>query len=101
GMRISVTGQRIKRDTPGSPTLSEAEWRKRLETLSRVVAELQKCSFPAGPAMLQIKFNGDLAEMENAHAEASLRAESVRRDNYQLEKLIATAEYSEQTLNIS
>src|ERR1700757_379746 len=49
GMRISVTGQLIKRDTySGSPPLSTEEWQQRLELLSRLVAELQKFSFPSG-----------------------------------------------------
>ena len=83
-MRISVTGQLIKRDNnPASPPLSAEEWQKRLELLSHVVSELQKCSFPSGSPTLQVKFSGDLADMENARVEASLRGETIRRDKYE------------------
>src|SRR5947207_4872029 len=102
GLRISVTGQLIKRDNyPSSPPLSAEEWQKRLELLSRVVAELQKCSFPAGSPTLQVKFSGDLADMENAHVEATLRGETIRRERYEANNLVVTADYSEQRLNIN
>jgi hypothetical protein len=102
GVRISVTGQLLKRDNyAGSPPLSEEEWRKRLKTLSQLVAELQKCSFPSGSPTLQVKFSGDLAEMENAHVEATLRGQTIRRDKYELRNLSATAEYADQRLSVS
>jgi len=102
GLRISVTGQLIKRDNyPSSPPLSTEEWQKRLQLLSRVVTELQKCSFPAGPPALQVKFAGDVADMENAHVEATLRGETIRRENYEAHNLLVTADYSEQRLNIN
>ena len=101
GMRISVTGQLIKRDNyAATPPLSQEEWQKRLRTFSRIVSEVQKCTFPSGPATLQVKFSGDLAEMENSHVEATLRADAIRRDRYELRNLLASAEYSDQRLNI-
>src|SRR5204863_9291056 len=43
GIRISVTGQLIKRaNSKPSPQLSEEEWQKRLSMLQRIVSELQK-----------------------------------------------------------
>ncbi len=102
GLRISVTGQLIKRDNYAStPPLSQEEWQKRLKTLSRVVSELQKCSFPAGPPTLQVKFTGDLAEMENSHVEATLHADAIRRDRYEIRNLTTNANYTDQQLTIS
>ena len=101
GLRISVTGQLIKREDSASPPLSQEEWRKRLETVNKVVAEIQKCSFPAGAPTLQVKFSGNLKDMENAHVEASLRGELIRRSNCELRKLVVSAEYAEQRLDIS
>ena len=50
GIRISATGQLIKRaNYQPSPPLSQEEWQKRLSILRRVVSELQKFSFPATP----------------------------------------------------
>ena len=47
GVRISATGQLIKRaDYQPSPPLSEEERQKRLSILRRIVAELQRFSFP-------------------------------------------------------
>ncbi|HJT82362.1 MAG TPA: AsmA-like C-terminal region-containing protein [Chthoniobacterales bacterium] len=101
GVRISVTGQLIKRDTyTPTPALSQEEWNKRLKTINQIVSELQKCSFPAGPATLQVKLSGDLAEMENSHVEATLRADSIRRDRYEVRDLLASAEYADQRLTV-
>src|SRR5438105_11457463 len=59
GVRISATGQLIKReDYKASPPLSEEERERRLSILRRAVAELQRVSFPAGPPSLQVKFSG-------------------------------------------
>src|SRR5207249_2324133 len=76
-------------------------WQKRLALLQRIVTELQKLSFPAEHPSLQVKFSGDLADMENARIEATLRGERVRRDKYEIHDLIATAEFADQRLNIA
>jgi hypothetical protein len=102
GVRISVTGQLIKRaDYKPSPPLTDEEWQKRLSILQDAVEELQKLNYPAEHPSLQIKFSGDLAELENGRAEAILRAPRVRRGAYELQDFLATAEYAEQRLTIN
>jgi len=82
GIRISATGQLIKRaNYQPSPPLSQEEWQKRLSILRRVVSELQKFSFPATPPWLQVKFSGDIAEIEDARVEATLRGDLSQRGN--------------------
>jgi len=67
GIRISAIGQLIKRENyKPSPPIPEDEWRKRLSIAQRVVNELQKFSFPATSPSLQVKFSGDIADIENA-----------------------------------
>lgn len=101
GVRVSVTGQLIKRDDyKPSPPLSEEEWQKRLGLLQRLVSELQKFSFPAEPS-LQVKFHGNLADMENARVEATLRADRVRRDQYEMRDVSAAAEFASQRLSLN
>src|SRR5438094_4159495 len=102
GVRISATGQLIKRANyqPSSP-VSEEEWQKGLAILERIVKELQKFSFPATPPSLQIKFSGDVAELENARVEATLSGDRLQRGNYEMRGLSATAEWSDQHLNIT
>src|SRR6476619_3733119 len=74
GVRISATGQLIKRENyKASPPLSEEERERRVSLLRRAVAELQRFSFPAGPPSLQVKFSGDLAQLEDSRAEATLQ----------------------------
>src|SRR5437763_9591479 len=88
GIRISVTGQLIKRaNYKPSPPLSEEEWQKRLSMVQRIVSELQKFNYPAAPPSLQVKFSGDIADAESAHVEAALRADSLRRGHYQVRNL--------------
>ena len=102
GVRISASGQLIKRKNykPSAP-ISEEEWHKRLAIVQRVVSEIQKFNFPATPPWLQIKFSGDLAEIENARVEATLRGDQLQRGDYQIRNLSAAAEWSNQQLNVT
>src|SRR5947207_3020240 len=102
GIRISATGQLIKRaNYQPSPSLSQEEWQKRLSILRRGVSELQKFSFPATPPWLQVKFSGDVAEIEDARVEATLRGDLSQRGNYEMKNVSAAAEWRDQRLTIT
>jgi hypothetical protein len=102
GVRISATGQLIKRaDYQPSPPLSEEEREKRWSILRRIVAELQKFSFPAGAPSLQVKFTGDLAQLEDARADATLQGTLLKRKGYEMRDFLVAAEWSDQTLTVS
>ena len=102
GIRISATGQLIKRENyQPSPALSTEEWQKRLLIAQRVVNELQKFRFPGAPPSLQIKFSGDVAEIEKAHVEATLRGDRLQRGSYEMRDLSAVAEWKNQQLTIA
>jgi hypothetical protein len=102
GIRLSARGQLIKRgDYQPSASITPEEWQKRLTLAQRVVAELQKFSFPAGPPSLQLKFSGDIAQLENARVEATLRGERLQRGSYEIDNLSAAAEWNNQRLDIA
>jgi hypothetical protein len=102
GVRVSATGQLIKReDYKPSPSLSDEEREKRMSMLRRIVTELQRFSFPKGPPSLQVKFSGDLAELEAAHAEARLQGTLLKRKDYEMRDFVVDAEWSDQRLNVS
>jgi hypothetical protein len=102
GVRVSATGQLIKRaDYQPSPPLSEEERQKRLSILRRVISELQRFTFPNGSPSLQIKFSGNLAQLEDARAEATLQGNLLIRKGYEMRDFVVAAEWSDQTLNIS
>src|SRR6266702_4653170 len=102
GIRISATGQLIKRENyQPSPALSAEEWQRRSLIAQRVVNELQKFRFPATRPSLQIKFSGDVAEIEKAHVEATLRGDRLQRGNYEMRDLSAVAEWNNQQLTIA
>ena len=67
----------------------------------RVLNQLQKFSFPAALPSVQIKFSGDVAEMEKAHVEATLRGERLQRGNYEMRDLSAAAEWNNEHLTIA
>jgi hypothetical protein len=100
GIRVSATGQLIRRNdyqpTKGTP---EEEWLKRLGILQRVVSELNQFKFSERPH-LQLKFSGDVAELENARVEGTLQAGPFQRGNYQVRKLNVAGEFVDQTLSI-
>jgi hypothetical protein len=102
GIRISATGQLIKRENyQPSPALSTEEWHERLLIAQRVVNELQKFRFPATRPSLQIKFSGDVAELEKARVEATLRGDRLQRGSYEMRDLSAVAEWNDQQLTIA
>src|SRR5213596_2455059 len=102
GIRISATGQLIKRENyqPSQP-ISPEEWQKRLLIAQRVLNELQKFSFPAAPPSLQLKFSGDLAEMEKARVETTLRGDRLQRGSYEMRDLSAAAEWRDGRLSVA
>jgi AsmA-like C-terminal region len=102
GLHISASGQLIKRaNYQATGELSSEDWQKRLSIVQRTVAELQKFSSPGNPPSLQIKFSGDLAQIEDAHVEATLRGEQWRRGDYEIRDLLISAEWRNRTLNIA
>jgi hypothetical protein len=102
GIRISATGQLIKRENyQSSPAISPEEWQRRLSIAQRVLNELEKFRFPAALPSLQLKFSGDVAEIEKARVEATLRGDRLQRGNYEMRDLSAAAEWNDQHLNIA
>jgi len=102
GIRVSARGQLIKRaEYQPSASITPEEWQQRLSLAQRVVTELQKFGFPAAPPALQLKFSGDVAELENARVEATLRGERLQRGGYEIENLSAAAEWNNQRLDIT
>src|SRR6266581_2605287 len=102
GIRISATGQLIKReDYQPSPAISPEEWQRRLSIAQRVLNELEKFRFPAALPSLQLKFSGDVAEIEKARVEATLRGDRLQRGSYEMRDLSAAAEWNDQHLNVA
>jgi hypothetical protein len=102
GIRISATGQLIKRaNYQPSPPISPEEWQRRLTIAQRVLDELQKFRFPAAIPSLQLKFSGDVAEMEKTRVEATLHGDRLQRGSYEIRDLSAAAEWNNEHLNIA
>jgi hypothetical protein len=102
GLRISVTGQLIKRENYQPRTKpTDEDWQRNMTILQRIVTELQKCDFAPVPPSLQIRFSGDVAEFEKAHVEATLWGDRLRRGNYEIRNLSAAAEWADQTLTVA
>src|SRR5438067_10646355 len=90
GIRISATGQLIKRENyQPSPPISPEEWQRHLLIAQRVLNELQKFKFPAAVPSLQLKFSGDIAEIEKARVEATLHGDRLQRGSYEMRDLSA------------
>ena len=101
GIRISATGQLIKRENyQPSPSISPEEWQRRLSIAQRVLNELKKFTFPGAPPSLQLKFSGDVAEIEKAHVEATLRGDRLQRARYEMKDFSAAADWNDQRLDI-
>lgn len=102
GLRISATGQLIKRsDYKPSDEISDEQWRQRLLLVHRVADELRRFSFAGEAPSLQVKFAGDLSQFEMLHADATLKGDRLRRGDYEMTNLSLAAEWTKQTLQIN
>src|SRR5207248_3076790 len=83
----------IKRnDYKPAKEVTPEEWQTRLVILQRLVSELNQFKFSERPH-LQIKFSGDVAQLENARVEGTLQTGPWQRGNYQAQKLTMTGEF--------
>lgn len=102
GIRISATGQLIKRsDYQPSEEISDEDWRQRMLLVQRIADELRRFTFPGEAPSLQVKFAGDLSQFETVHAEATLSADRLQRGAYEMKDLSLAAEWTNQTLHIN
>lgn len=102
GVRISATGQLIKRDDyKPSGEISDEEWRQRLLLIHRAADELRRFTFLGEPPTLQVKFAGDLSQFETVHAEAILRADRLQRGAYEISNVAVAGEWANQKLNVT
>ena len=102
GVRISAAGQLLKRaDYKPTRVVNAEEWQQRLQRLQRFAAQLQAFNFAGGPPTLQVKFSGDLSQMEQARVEATFRGDRMQRGTYEFKSLLAAAEWTEQKLNLT
>ncbi len=99
-IRISATGQLIARPNAGPSAGTEADRARRLRLLQTVVTMLQRFRYPAARPELQVKFSGDLSQLEDARVDATLRASEVARDTYDARNLLVVTEWKELTLTI-
>jgi AsmA-like C-terminal region len=101
GVRISARGQPIKReDYQPSPPDSAEEAARRLRLLQTVVTTLESFRYPDTPPELQVKFSGDLSQLEDAHLEATLRGSRIVRDHYEARDFYLAAEWKDQACTI-
>ncbi|MEP6955511.1 MAG: AsmA-like C-terminal region-containing protein [Chthoniobacterales bacterium] len=102
GVRLSAVGQLLQRSNARAVReVSEEEWRQRMQLLQSVGAQLQAFTFAGGPPVLQIKFTGDLALMENARVDVTLEGERMQRGGYEIRRLSAAGEWSARQLNLA
>ncbi len=100
GVRISASGQLIKRaDYQPSPTNPDEE-AARLRLLQNLVTLLQGFKYPAAAPELQIKFSGDVSQLEDAHVEATLRGSRMLRGDYEARNLFVAAEWKDHACTI-
>jgi hypothetical protein len=101
GIRVSASGQLIKRENY-EPSKSESaeEAAKRLRLLQNLVTILQRFRYPANAPELQVKFSGDLSQLEDAHVEATLRGSRIVRDEYEAQDFYLAAEWKDHACTI-
>jgi hypothetical protein len=101
GIQISASGQLIKRQNYRPSRQESAEERsERLRLLQTIVTTLRRFHYPGSAPQLQVKFSGDLSELEDAHLEATLRGTQIVRDNYEARNLVVSVEWKDHTLTV-
>ncbi|MGI8889921.1 MAG: AsmA-like C-terminal region-containing protein [Chthoniobacterales bacterium] len=101
GIRVSAAGQLIKReDYQPSPKESAEDAARRLRFLQTLVTMLERFRYPESAPELQVKFSGDLSQLEDAHVEATLRGSRILRDDYEARDFYLAAEWKDHACTI-
>ncbi|CAN5396383.1 hypothetical protein BH20VER3_BH20VER3_04080 [soil metagenome] len=101
GIRVSAAGQLIKREGYQPAAQDSAEdAARRLRLLQTLVTILQRFRYPGGAPELQVKFSGDLSQLEDAHVEATLRGNRILRDDYEARDFYLAAKWKDHTCTI-
>ncbi len=100
GVRIKAAGQLANplftKATPPTPPGPTGE-----SPLARAVQELRSLRYEGPPPELRLRFSGDMMTPESLVIEADFRGEKIRRGNYRLEALAASAVWQNQSRVIS
>jgi len=101
GIRISASGQLIKRQDyrPSAKDTAE-ESARRLRLLQTLVTLLQRFRYPGTAPELQVKFSGDLSQLEDARVEGTLRGSQIVRGAYEARNFHLTTIWKDHTLTI-
>src|SRR6185436_12474578 len=100
GMRISASGQLIKRETYQQSPDSAEEAARRLRLLQTLVTTLGRFHYPEAAPELKVQVSGDLSPLEDAHVEARLHGSRIVRHNFEARDFYLTAEWKEHTCTI-
>jgi hypothetical protein len=100
GVRVSASGQLIKRETYEQSQGSAEETARRLRLLQTLVTTLERFRYPGAAPELQVKFSGDLSQLEDAHVEATLRGSRIMHGDYEARDFYLAAEWKEHTCTI-
>src|ERR1041385_3898305 len=100
-IRISASGQLIKREDYRPSTKDTAEESaRRLRLLQTLVTLLQRFRYPGTAPELQVKFSGDLSQLEDARVEGTLRGSQIVRGAYEARNFHLTTIWKDHTLTI-
>ena len=101
GIRISASGQLIKREDYQPSTKDTAEESaRRLRLLQTLVTVLQRFRYPGTAPELQVKFSGDLSQLEDARVDATLRGSQIVLDTYEARNFHLVAAWKDDTLTV-
>lgn len=100
GVRISASGQLIKREEFHPAPADPAQEAARLRLLQNLVTLLQGFQYPGTAPHLQVKFSGDLSRLEDAHVEATLRGARIVRGEYEAKNFHLATEWKDHTWSI-
>ncbi len=101
GIRLTASGQLVKRDDYRPREADPAEWEQRLALARWLARELGRVRYSGAAPHLQVAFRGDIAAMEKAHITAALTCDQADFGGYAFRDFLARADWSEQRLTIS
>ncbi|HEX8312429.1 MAG TPA: hypothetical protein VF614_13995 [Chthoniobacteraceae bacterium] len=91
GIRLTASGRLI--NPQSFPVKKAGEQTLPVALFERIIDELQRLRFESGSPQLDIRFSGDLAQLDRVLIQATFWGEKIRRQDYLLESLYLNAAY--------